>query len=336
MWVLPALWGGGGIRRAEHQGSESEADTPISVTASPCVKPVTDRQAAQLPVNRRLLHEEGVLGQQTRPRASAHQDRPQGLHCRGRILRERGPHTHFQKRGLSVSTPAWPADSRGGLCKLSFCSKRTRLIPRAGQSWPADPAGPVSTWTGADHSFATTKHQGTGIWAETSGFPPLGLGSRGLLSQGTTGADGGGEVRGAQPLAVSSETGGCELVLRNHDVQLAQSSLQAAARPHIPCVHAAQCLAPGDVPPGRQGPDGPTDVRSEHNAEAEPQSPGPRPRLFIPNQLSGGCHRLRSESRLRCKLLGTRIYPALSWVSPRSGPRASTYSRHSKNDQNPE
>lgn len=57
-------------------------------TVSPCVKPVKDRQAAQLPVNLRLLHEEGVLGQQTHPQASAHQDRPQGLHCRGRILRE--------------------------------------------------------------------------------------------------------------------------------------------------------------------------------------------------------------------------------------------------------
>ena len=133
----------------------------------------------------------------------------------------------------------------------------------------------------------------------------------------------------------------------------AQSSLQVAAGPHVPassrcsvlpaggsrasrprvftllsapcrrqlgltspCLHAAQCLAPGNVPPGGQGSDGPTDVRSEHDAEAEPQSPGPRPRLFI----------LRSESRLHCELLGTRTHPALSWVSRGSWPRASTHS----------
>ena len=78
-----------------------------------------------------------------------------------------------------------------------------------------------------------------------SGFPPPGLGSRGLLSQGTTGADGGGEVCVAQPLVVSAEMGGCELVLRNHDVWLAQSSLQAAARPHVPASSRCSVLPAG-------------------------------------------------------------------------------------------
>lgn len=147
-----------------------------------------------------------------------------------------------------------------------------------------------------------TKDMGLGqnVWFSTSwtAVPEV-------TQEETTGADGG---------------SGCEFVLRNHDIWLTRGSLQAAAGPHAPRLHTAQCLAAGHMPPGGQGLDGPADVHSEHGAESEPQSPGRRPRLFILNQLPAGCQRVRSESRLHCELLGTRTHLPSPGSPPGAGP----------------
>ena len=169
--------------------SKNEADIPMSVAVSPSVKPLKDGQTAQLPVNCRLLHVKGALVRQTHFQTSGRQDRPQ-VCTAGAGPGEGEGHTRASRSGgWSLDAhlcqhPRMASSLRAGLCKLSFCSKRARRIPRAEPSWPAGPSGPVSPWTGADHSFATTKQQRTWVWAKMSGFPPPGLRSWKLLRRG--------------------------------------------------------------------------------------------------------------------------------------------------------